>query len=136
MRVDPADLPPSITPVRVDKWLWAARFFRTRSLAAEAVAGGKVQVNGERAKPAKSVRPGDEVRVRIGPYEHTVHVDGTAERRGPAAAAARLFTETSASVDARAKLHWQLTSATPSLDPEKGRPSKRDRREIERFRKR
>ncbi len=60
--------------VRVDKWLWAARFFKTRSLATEAVAGGKVEVNGERAKPAKAVKPGDEIRLRIAPYEHTLIV--------------------------------------------------------------
>jgi ribosome-associated heat shock protein Hsp15 len=136
MRRDPADRPLSLVPVRVDKWLWAARFFKTRSLAADAVDGGKVQVNGERAKPAKPVRPGDEVRVRLGPYEHIVQVDGTAERRGTATEAARLFTETPASREARAKLHWQLAAAAPALDPEKGRPTKRDRRDLERFRKR
>lgn len=136
MRQDPADRPVSTSPVRIDKWLWAARFFKTRSLAAEAVDGGKVQVNGDRAKPAKSVKPGDEVRLRLGPYEHVVAVRGTAERRGTSAEAVRLYEETAASVEARAKLHWQLTKATPSLDPEQGRPSKRDRRELERFRKR
>ena len=136
MRQDPAERPVSTSPVRIDKWLWAARFFKTRSLAAEAVDGGKVQVNGDRAKPAKAVKPGDEVRVRQGPYEHIVVVRGTAERRGTGAEAARLFEETAASVDAREKLQWQLKSATPALDPEAGRPSKRDRRELERFRKR
>ena len=136
MRQDPADRPVSTSPVRIDKWLWAARFFKTRSLAAEAVDGGKVQVNGDRAKPAKSVKPGDEVRLRLGPYEHVVAVRGTAERRGPSAEAVRLYEETAASVEAREKLHWQLKKATPSLDPEQGRPSKRDRRDLERFRKR
>lgn len=126
----------STTPVRVDKWLWAARFFKTRSLAADAVDGGKVQVNGDRAKAAKQVRPGDEVRLRIGPYEHTLEVTGTAERRGTAAEAARLYVETEASRAAREKLHWQLHAAAPAMEPEKGRPTKRDRRELERFRKR
>lgn len=126
----------STTPVRVDKWLWAARFFKTRSLAADAVDGGKVQVNGDRAKAAKQVRPGDEVRLRIGPYEHTLEVTGTAERRGTAAEAARLYAETEASRAAREKLHWQLHAAAPAMEPEKGRPTKRDRRELERFRKR
>lgn len=120
----------------MDKWLWAARFFKTRSLAAEAVDGGKVQVNGERAKPSKAVRPGDEVRLRIGPYEHTLSVTGTAERRGTAPEAARLYTETEASRAAREKLHWQLSVAAPAMEPEKGRPSKRDRRDLEKFRKR
>ena len=136
MSRETGDAAVSTEPVRVDKWLWAARFFKTRSLAAEAVDGGKVQVNGERAKPAKQVRPGDEVRVRLGPYEHLLRVDATAERRGPATLAARLYTETEASRAARAKLHWQLTRAAPAIDPEKGRPTKRDRRDLDRFRKR
>ncbi len=131
-----AGSPRDPTPVRVDKWLWAARFFKTRTLATEAIDGGKVQVNGDRAKPSKTVRPGDEVRVRLGPYEHIVVVDGTAERRGPAALAATLYTETEASRTAREKLHWQLKVAAPAMEPEKGRPTKRDRRELERFKKR
>ncbi|MDH5233887.1 MAG: RNA-binding S4 domain-containing protein [Gemmatimonadota bacterium] len=130
------DPTPSTTPVRVDKWLWAARFFKTRSLAAEAVDGGKVQVNGERAKPAKLIRPGDEVRLRLGPYEHLVRVERTAERRGPATIAAGLYSESEASRAAREKLRWQLTRAAPAIDPEKGRPTKRDRRELDRFRQR
>lgn len=127
---------PALDPVRLDKWLWAARFFKTRSLATEAVDGGKVQVNGERVKPSKAVKVGDEVRVRIGPYEHIVVVTGTAERRGPAALAATLYRERDASREARERLHWQLTAAAPALDPEKGRPTKRDRRDLERFRNR
>jgi len=77
--------------VRVDKWLWAARFFKTRSLATAAVAGGKVEVNGERAKPAKSVKPGDEIRLRLPPYEHILIVRALAERRGPASVAQGLY---------------------------------------------
>ena len=136
MRPERDDAPPATTPVRVDKWLWAARFFKTRSLATEAVDGGKVHVNGDRAKPAKLVRPGDEVRLRLGPYEHLLRVEGTAERRGPATVAARLYSETAESRTARERLHWQLTKAAPALDAEKGRPTKRDRRDLERFRKR
>jgi ribosome-associated heat shock protein Hsp15 len=124
----------SADAVRIDKWLWAARFFKTRSLASEAVDGGKVQVAGERVKPAKPVRPGDEVRVRVGPYEHIVVVKATAERRGSASVAATLYEETEASRLAREKLHWQLRSAAPAMDAEKGRPTKRDRRDIQRFR--
>jgi ribosome-associated heat shock protein Hsp15 len=120
-------------PVRIDKWLWAARFHKTRSLAAEAIDGGKVQVNGDRVKPAKMVRPGDEVRVRVGPYEHVLVVQATAERRGPASVAATLYEETEASRLARERLQWQLKSAAPAMDPEKGRPTKRDRRDIERL---
>src|ERR1051326_6709413 len=69
--------------VRLDKWLWAARFYKTRSAATEAVAGGKVELNGERAKPAKAVKPGDEIRLRLGPYEHILIVRQLGERRGP-----------------------------------------------------
>lgn len=121
-------------PVRIDKWLWAARFFKTRSLAADAVDGGKVYVNDERAKPAKPVRPGDQVRLRLGPYEHVLQVLGTAERRGPAPEAQRLYEETAASREAREKLHWQLTKAAPGMEPAPGRPTKHDRRALDRFR--
>ena len=121
--------------VRLDKWLWAARFFKTRSLAAEAIAAGKVQVAGERAKPAKLLQEGDEVRVRLGPYEHTVHVRGLSERRGPATVAATLYEETADSIAARARLAEQLRMAPAAfVYEEKGRPTKRDRRELDRLR--
>jgi ribosome-associated heat shock protein Hsp15 len=70
--------------VRLDKWLWAARFFKTRALASEAIGGGKVQVNGDRAKRARPLQVGDEVRVRLGPYEHLVVVKALSAHRGPA----------------------------------------------------
>jgi ribosome-associated heat shock protein Hsp15 len=121
--------------VRVDKWLWAARFFKTRSLAVEAIGGGKVLVAGERAKPARLLQAGDEVRIRLGPYEHAVIVRGTSERRGPASVAATLYEETDASRTARAKLSEQLRMAPAAFVYEdKGRPTKRDRRDLERFR--
>jgi ribosome-associated heat shock protein Hsp15 len=121
--------------VRIDKWLWAARFFKTRSLAAEAIASGKVEVGGERVKPAKPIQVGDEVRIRLGPYEHVVLVRGLSERRGPASVAVTLYEETLASVAARAKLAEQLRMAPAAfVYEEKGRPTKRDRREIDRFR--
>jgi len=121
--------------VRLDKWLWAARFFKTRSLAAEAIAAGKVQVAGDRAKPAKLLQEGDEVRVRLGPYEHTVLVRGLSERRGPATVAATLYEETADSIAARARLREQLRMAHATVVyEEKVRPSKRDRRELDRFR--
>jgi ribosome-associated heat shock protein Hsp15 len=119
--------------VRLDKWLWAARFFKTRSLAAEAVAGGKVQVNGDRAKRARPVQVGDEIRVRLGPYEHLVTVRALSGRRGPAAAAAELYQERPESVAAREQLALQLKTVHSAFVSEKGRPTKRDRREIERF---
>jgi ribosome-associated heat shock protein Hsp15 len=121
--------------VRIDKWLWAARFFKTRSLAADAVAAGKVEVNEERVKPAKLIQIGDSINVRLGPYVHVVHVRGLSERRGPATVAATLYEETSGSIAARAKLAEQLRMAPAAfVYEEKGRPTKRDRREIDRFR--
>jgi len=122
--------------VRIDKWLWAARFYKTRSLASEAVAGGKVEVNGERAKPAKLLRPGDEVRCRQGPYEYVLVVRALAERRGPASVAARLYEERPESRVARERVAEQLRlGASAWTYEEKGRPTKRDRRALDRFRR-
>ena len=121
--------------VRLDKWLWAARFFKTRSVAAEAIAGGKVLVSGDRAKPAKLLQAGDEVRIRLGPYEHVVHVRALSERRGPASVAATLYEETADSLAARAKLAEQLRMAPAAfVYEEKGRPTTRDGREFVRLR--
>jgi ribosome-associated heat shock protein Hsp15 len=119
--------------VRLDKWLWAARFFKTRSLATEAVNGGKVELNGERAKPSKDVKVGDEIRVRLAPYEHIVNVRALGERRGSAAIAATLYEETEASKAARDRLREQLKSAPSFLYEEGGRPTKKDRRDLSRF---
>jgi ribosome-associated heat shock protein Hsp15 len=120
--------------VRLDKWLWAARFFKTRSLATEAVAGGKVEVNGERAKPAKAVKAGDEIRLRLGPYEHVLIVRQLGERRGPASVAQTLYEETQASREARERLATQLKMAPPTfVYEEKGRPTKKDRRDLSRL---
>lgn len=118
--------------VRLDRWLWAARFFKTRSLATAAVAGGKVHVNGERAKPAKGVRVGDHLRIRIGPYEHQGVVLGLSERRGPAREAAGLWDETAESRAARQRLVEQHRLAPANRYEGKGRPTKRDRRKIDR----
>jgi ribosome-associated heat shock protein Hsp15 len=119
--------------IRLDKWLWAARFYKTRTLAAEAIAGGKVQVNGERVKRAKPLQAGDEVRIRQGPYEHQVVVSQLSERRGPAAEAARLYEEKPASKAAREAMALQLKSLHAAFVPERGRPTKKDRREIEKL---
>lgn len=122
--------------IRLDKWLWAARFFKTRSLAAEAIGGGKITLNGERAKPAKPVKLGDEIRVQLGPFQHVVIVRALSDRRGPASVAQTLYEETEDSRAARARLSEQLRMAPAGLVyEEKGRPTKRDRREISRFRK-
>jgi ribosome-associated heat shock protein Hsp15 len=118
--------------VRLDKWLWAARFFKTRSVAAEAISGGKVDVNGERAKPARLLQVGDRVSVRHPPFETHVEVKQVSEHRGRAADAARLYEETPASRTAREKLVLQLRSF-PS-DGDQGRPTKKDRRMLERWR--
>jgi len=119
--------------VRLDKWLWAARFFKSRSLAVEAVTSGKVDVNGGRVKPAHEVKPGDAVRVRLGPYDHVLTVRATSDRRGPAAQAALLYEETAESRAAREKLRWQLKHAAPVMEPGTGRPTKKDRRKLGRL---
>jgi ribosome-associated heat shock protein Hsp15 len=120
--------------VRLDKWLWAARFFKTRSLAADAIDGGKVQMNGERVKRAKEVRIGDSLRLRLGPYEHVVLIRGLAERRGPATVARTLYEEDVASLAAREKLREQLALLPAAFIPAKARPTKKNRRRMERFR--
>jgi ribosome-associated heat shock protein Hsp15 len=121
--------------VRLDQWLWAARFFKTRTLAASAVAGGKVELNAQHAKRSAGVRAGDELRIRLGPYEHIIEVRDLAARRGPASEAALLYEETVASREARERLAWQLKHApAPFSFEEKGRPSKRDRRVMEKYR--
>ncbi len=126
---------PDADSTRVDKWLWAARFFKTRSLAAEAITGGKIAVNGDRVKPARTLKAGDEVRIRLGPFEHVVLVRELSGRRGPASVAATLYEETAASTAARTKLSEQLKLAPAVfVYEEKGRPTKRDRRDIERLR--
>ncbi|HET7457738.1 MAG TPA: S4 domain-containing protein [Gemmatimonadaceae bacterium] len=120
--------------IRLDKWLWAARFFKTRSLAADAIEGGKVQVNGERVKRAKTLQLGDEVQLRLGPYEHVVVVRQISERRGPASVAQTLYEETAESRAAREKLQEQLRMAPAAfVYEERGRPTKKDRRELSRF---
>jgi ribosome-associated heat shock protein Hsp15 len=119
---------------RIDKWLWAARFYKTRALAAEAIAGGKVQVNGERVKRAKPLQVGDELRIRQGPYEHQVVVRDLSDRRGPAVQAAALYEERPESRAARQALALQLKSLHSAFLPERGRPTKKDRREINRLR--
>jgi ribosome-associated heat shock protein Hsp15 len=117
--------------MRIDKWLWAARFFKTRTLAAQAIDAGHVSVNGERAKAAKAVKPGDVVVVRRPPFEHTVEVKALSERRGPASEAALLYAETAESRARRTVLAAEM-KALPS--PRfKGRPTKKTRRDYEKW---
>jgi ribosome-associated heat shock protein Hsp15 len=112
--------------VRVDKWLWAARLFKTRSLAAEAVRGGRVHVDGIAVKPSREVREGDELQVTIGTVRQTLIVRGLSERRGPASEAALLYEETAESVAERQRQAELRRLAGPA---DLGtRPTKRDRR--------
>ena len=127
--------PDNAAGVRLDKWLWAARFFKTRSLAAEAINGGKIQLNGHRAKRAKHVHPGDAVRIRKGLFEQSVLVRGLAEKRGPAKVAQTLYEETAESLHQRKVLSIQLKSAPETSFRTKGRPTKRERRDIDRFKR-
>jgi ribosome-associated heat shock protein Hsp15 len=118
---------------RLDKWLWAARFYKTRALAAEAISGGKVQVNGERVKRAKPLQVGDEIRIRQGPYEHLIVVRELSNHRGPPVQAAQLYEEKPESRSAREAMALQLKSLHAAFVPERGRPTKKDRREINRL---
>ena len=125
-----------ITRVRLDKWLWAARFFKTRALAAQSIETGKVEVNGERAKRAKQLQVGDQLRIRLGPYHHIVKVLALSEQRGPAAVAATLFQETEESRKARETLAMQMKIAQSGREFDfRGRPTKKDRRDIERMKR-
>jgi len=120
--------------VRIDKWLWAARFFKTRSLATDAVDGGKVQINGLRVKPAKDVKMGDRVELGIGDMHWELLVQGLSEKRGPAPEARKLYLETEASQARRAKLmDERQLRVEPSVEIH-GRPTKRDRRTMDRWR--
>ena len=121
--------------VRLDKWLWAARFFKTRALAATAIETGKVEVNGERAKRAKQLQVGDSLRVRLGPYHHVVTVRALSEIRGPAPVAAALYEETEESRKARQSLQSQVRAAQSVSGYERGRPTKKDRRDIEKLKR-
>ncbi len=119
---------------RIDKWLCAARFYKTRSLAAAAVECGKVHVNDARVKPAKTVAVGQMVTINIGQKQYTVEVTGLSNRRGPAAQAQKLYLETDASRQRREAIAAELKSQ-PKPFFFKGRPTKRDRREIEKLKK-
>ena len=116
--------------IRLDRWLWAARWYKTRSQATVAIDGGHVQVAGERAKAARPVRVGDEVRIRKGPYEFHVIVRGLSDVRGPASVAQALYEETDASKAARAVVAAELKALPAPLPGLRGRPTKRDRRRL------
>ena len=121
--------------VRIDKWLWAARFYKTRSLATEAVLGGRVHVNGARAKPAKDVRPGDEIELTAGQVRRVVEVLALSDKRGPAASAATLYRETPESVAERERAAAEQRLARPLGADLGARPTKVDRRRLEALRR-
>lgn len=119
--------------MRIDKWLWAARFFKTRSLAAQAVDSGKVSLNGERCKPAKEIRQGDELSIRAGEFVWQVLVRELSDKRGPASVAQKLYEET---VESRTRREEQAALRKLAKEPAreiKGRPTKRDRRALVRW---
>ena len=119
--------------VRIDKWLWAARFYKTRSQASEAIKGGKIQCNGERVKPSKEVRLGEVISIRQDIYLRQVMVKALSERRGPASQAVLLYEETAASLSERERLAL-IKQAQPALrERGAGRPTKRERRQITSF---
>ena len=117
--------------LRFDKWLFFARFFKTRSLAQEAIEGGRVQIDGAKVKPSRQVRVGDDVHLRKPPYEFHFRVLGLPERRGPATEAERMYAESAASIAARQVLSVQLREMPEPIF--KGRPTKKDRRDLETF---
>lgn len=123
----------AVASVRLDKWLWAARFFKTRTLAAEAIDGGRVDVNEDRAKRARQVRVGDLVRIRQGPVEWQVQVRGVAERRGSADVARTLYEETAEGARRRALVSEQLRTMPTAFAYGAGKPGKRDRRALRRL---
>ena len=127
------ELPPI---VRLDIWLWAARFFKTRALAAEAIEGGKVTVNGDRAKRSRRVHPGDEMTIRLGPYEYRVTVRNLSSRRGPASQAAELYQESEASTAARERLKLEMKASQSLFVHGEGKPDKKERRAILKMKRR
>ncbi|HEY6094125.1 MAG TPA: S4 domain-containing protein [Gallionellaceae bacterium] len=119
---------------RIDKWLWAARFFKTRALAITAIESGKVLVNEARVKPSRALMQGNLVSVRLGPYTFVVEVLGLSDKRGPAPQAQLLYRETEDSIKAREALAFERKAQAQQVSHGEGRPTKKDRREIDRFR--
>ena len=119
--------------VRLDKWLWAARFYKTRGLSADAIDAGKIEVTGERAKRARLVQAGDKVRIRIGPYEHVITIKDVSDRRGSAPVAQALYEEEAESKKAREVMAAHVRAMNANTGYESGRPTKKDRRDIDRL---
>jgi len=122
-----------VESMRLDKWLWAARFFKTRKLATEAISGGKVHRGGHRVKPSQVIQPGDELEITRGSYRYTVIVDELSKQRGPASVAQALYTETPASQAEREQLSAEMRAHAAHTPSPQHRPDKRSRRKIIRF---
>lgn len=122
--------------VRIDKWLWAARFYKTRGLSADAIDAGRVEVNGERAKRSRIVQSGDRIRIQSGPYEHLVTVRGVSEYRGPATVAQQLYEEDPESIKRREVVAAHVRAMNANNGYQSGRPTKKDRRDIDRIKRR
>lgn len=120
--------------MRLDKWLWTARFFKTRTLASDAVDGGKVKLNGFATKPAKEVKVGDRLHIRVADQDWELVIQGLNEHRRPASEAQLLYAETPESIEHRARATELRHLAPTPVDDHKGRPTKRDRRQLRRFR--
>lgn len=123
----------SLEKMRLDKWLWAARFFKTRSLATQAIEQGRVKLNGDRVKPAREIRPQDRLEIQLGDHVWTLTVRALSMQRGPAPVAQQLYAE---APDSIARRQQQASEHKLSVNPAaaiKGRPTKRDRRQIHRF---
>lgn len=119
-------------PVRIDKWLWAARLYKTRALASEEVGLGRVQLNGSDVKPARELKIGDRLRLRQGRFERELIVRGLSHQRGPAPVAQQLYEETATSLQTRAELAERMRLAPePAAAMEHGRPTKRERRDLQ-----
>jgi len=123
---------PALEEVRLDKWLWAARFYKTRSLATESISGGKVHLNGQRVKPSRKIKVGVTLDISIGQVEKTVIVLGLSDRRGPAKIAQTLYEETEESIKKR-EAQKALMESQPNIDRHFGKPNKKDRRDIKKF---
>ena len=122
-----------ISNMRLDKWLWAARFFKTRALASEAVSGGKVHRNGQRVKPSQSIQLDDELEITKGAFRFSIVVKGLLKQRGPASLAQTLYEESAESANARRQLADQLRAQAAQNPTTPRRPDKRSRRRIIRF---
>ncbi len=123
----------SETKVRLDKWLWAARFFKTRTLARQAIEGGKVRYEGQRTKPGKFVSTGARIEIRKGPLDFEIHIEQLSEKRRSASEAEMLYSETEASIRKREENAWRRRTMQAAHNPPPHRPTKKQRRDLQRI---